>query len=158
MPNNSLYLRMSLISCNKNKISLRSLFSNDFMNSRHKGTSSVQHSVSLFRNLLIDPASHSVRADNHSLVRFKLINIADDPCALLLHIVNDILIVDYRTESCHLCIFFQLAVNHFHSSVHPEAETCGFCYSNLSHSRSPQFQRISVHPQQEALFPSYKHF
>ena len=63
-------------------------------------------------------------ADNYGLIGLQLVNRVDYPCALGLHIVYDVLIVDNRTESSHICVLFQLAVDHFHGSVNAEAEAC----------------------------------
>ena len=155
MTNNSLHFRVKSVSGDKNKVSFTCFFVNNFMNSRHKRTRCVKHTAALLLYLLIDIPADSVRTYHNCFIRSKLVNGTDYPRTFRLHIVYNVLIVDYRTKRRYLCILFKLTVDHLHCTVNTETKACGFCYRNLTHQSFPPQQHFQVHPQQDALCQPY---
>ena len=53
----------------------------------------------------------------------ELADVLDNAGSLGFHIVHDVLIVYYRSESCNLCILFKLVIYHLYGSVNSKTES-----------------------------------
>ena len=147
MTNDSLNLRVVFITCDQYKVTFLRFFGHNVVNSRYKRTGRVKHSVALCLYLPVNLSVNSVRANNNGFALLKLINRAYNARAFCRHIINNVLIVDYRPKSRNASSLFKLPVDHFHGTVNAEAKACRLCNCYLTHSHSPP-QRS--HPQRAA--------